>query len=286
MCANKKFAPTLRITAMAANDDTKPRSILDALEAGEKADGGGGGAGYVGKVLTEIGWKVFVQGLSNEESFFPYDPFSDASRAEALADAKRAVPAGGKRPNSAIQFTLFKGSVKNRDVSGWKGDRVFVTPQWTESYKQIIKPAIVALAAQGVDYQFGQEYWMRLGFKAEPTGRVRKNIKYTENGTEPENVAELIAFPSQIFATEEEAEAAAGQDPATEFSNGNSNIAEDPLTTMETDAEFLAALKAVAKKPKSQHDKLLLQLAGEYVANDDEYNQSVLPRLRTLAGIG
>lgn len=273
-------------TATKTKEVEKKRSLLDALEAGEKADGGGGG-GIIGKVLPEIGWKIFVQGLSNAESFFAFDPFDEDSKEEAKQSAKQSLPAGStSRVQTAVQFTVFKNSVKGREVT-WQGDRVFTTPQWTEAYKQVIKPAIHVLAEAGQEFSFGEECWMRLGFKADPSGKMKANYKFDANqpvsAANPETVTDLVAYPAQIFADEAEAEAGT---PATEFSNGNGNG--DYLAAVQGDKElfgdFTKALKTAAKgKVGKLQEKALLAVAKEYVSPDDEYNTSILDELKTLA---
>lgn len=262
--------------------DTKPKgNLLDALEESENI--GGGGQGYIGKVIAETGWKIFVSGLSNAESFFPYDPFDKDTRDAAFAEAKQALPMGSTaRPNTAFQLTMFKNSVLNKDTSAWKEDRVWVIPMWTESYKKVVKPAIAALIENGTPFDMGEEVWMRVSFKADPTGRTKKNYKWTEGSTEPEQVVELIAYPAEIYASKQAAEDASGDAPATSFSANGSQS--DALEQMKNDPEFLDALRAAVKgKPKAKHADLVIPVIKEYLSEDTDYIATILPVVVALA---
>lgn len=263
-----------------------PNNILDILDQAEKDAGSGGAGGDIGVVLTQIGWKVFVAGLSNEESFFPYDTSDDESRKAALAEAKTVVPAGGRDPRPAIQFTMFKNSVLNREVT-WQGDRIYTIPTWTDNYKKIIKPAVASLIEQGQELRIGEEQWMRLSFKpdvgsANSPPRTKKNYKFDPNqpvsDSNPEFVPELIAYPAQIFKDKAEAEAAVGQQ---QVPDATSDI--DPFDAIKADPDFINDVKAALKKPAKQQEAALLKVAQDYVSTDDTYNRGILDQMRALA---
>lgn len=284
---NKIEMPTASKT-----DEAKRKSLLDALEENESENqGGSGAADIIGKVLPEMVWKAFTKGLSNADSAFSFDPNDDESKQEAKQSAQERCEEG-KRPSTAIQFTIFKSSVKGRDVSQWQGDRVFTYPQWKSDkekgrltvYSEVIKPAIVKLAANGKTFDFGEETWMRFSVVPDPTGRMKDNYKFDatlpESETNPRQVRDFVYYPSDIFESEEEAELAASN------GNGTSNAEEavDAFDMMKDDADFIAKVKASAKgKLAKKLDEAMRAIAGEYLYDDAEKIEAVLPKLKELA---
>jgi len=165
---------------------------LDQLERMEK-----GGGGIISRIEFAIGYKVFISGMNNEESFLPFT--DDASRKEALEICKGflATHQATSRPQSSIQFRVFKDDVKGREVA-WMGDRYFVTPIWTDAYKKIVRPAIEKLSLRAP-----QTFWGRITFAEDPSGRMREN----QDG---EMVPDLVAYPAEVYPGEAAASEAAG----------------------------------------------------------------------------
>jgi hypothetical protein len=150
-----------------------------------------GGGGWICRVNIQLGYKVFARGYSNEESFFPADMNIEGSTEQAKAKAKAFVdkvnaelPAGEnkvKNPTNAIWLEIEKDSVYNKDVSTWEGNRIFVTPVWTDAYNKVILPALKESGA-GLGWQ-----WARVSFATDPYKATRMN----QNG---EEVANLVAY--------------------------------------------------------------------------------------------
>lgn len=175
------------------------KSQLDALDEQAEKEGGSGG-GFIAQFRFEAGYKAFVPGLGNRESFFAYTPGNEAEQAAAKAACQKCYNEHGvtdKGPQASAQLVVFKASVKGKEVK-WKDDRYFILPIWTDAYKKVLRPALQACGINAVG-----EYWGRISFKADPSGRKKKN---KESG---ELEVELIAFPAELFKTEAEAIAAA-----------------------------------------------------------------------------
>jgi len=171
--------------------------FLDILEQYQREQEGGGG--IIGLANFHLGFKAFLPGYSNEDSWFPFDVYAAGGREEAKVKCQVAINESGmtdKRPQLSYGFILYKDSVKGRDVT-WKDDRYFTYPMWTDAARQIIKAQIATLhIAQG-------EFWGRWAWQEDPSGRTEVD----QNG----NVrTALIAYPAEVYPTEAEAEAAAG----------------------------------------------------------------------------
>jgi len=173
-------------------------SLFDQLDQLEKENGGGGG--YVGKINFQIGYKVFISGMSNEDSFFPFNPADDANKADALAKANSVVSAAGsdKKPNNSVQFRLYKDTILGRDVT-WEQDQFYVYPTWTDGWKDVVRPALKEAGVSKIG-----EFWGRITFTEDPSGRTR-----LDNVTGEEKPA-LIGYLIEVYPDEATASAAAG----------------------------------------------------------------------------
>lgn len=171
-------------------------SMWDVLDEYEKQESGGGG--LIGKVEFAVGYKCYVTGASNEESFFGFDPMDEKAKAKALAAAKsfNEEHGGGSRPQVVVQFRMFRDDVIGREV-GWKGDRFFAHPIWTPAYKEVVK-----LALQKAGVTKTGVYWARIGFVDDPSGR--QDVKQDGN-LGPAQVEHIV----EVFKSKSDAEKAA-----------------------------------------------------------------------------
>lgn len=160
------------------------------------------GGGFVGLVNCSNGYKVFVAGLSNEETWFTYG-MGQASQKEALGKARALVTEhsvldkNGRpaRPQACIGFHVPLASLK-AGGENWQQDQYFITPMWQDSFKEVIKPAMEELdIIPGYDEQF----WARFTWTPEPGGRTRLNQN-------DEEVAVLVAYPVAVYENEAAAE--------------------------------------------------------------------------------
>lgn len=159
-------------------------------------EGEGGGNGWISKAEIVFGYKVFVSGRTNEETFFKFDVAVPASREaarKAAADFARAV--GAKQPTAAIAVILPKDKTYLYDTTRWQGDRWFVLPTYTKGYEEILKPSL-----KGADAQLGVQ-WVRIGFKADPYKPTRKSIDQLTG--EEKEVSNLVPYVVEKFESEE-----------------------------------------------------------------------------------
>lgn len=175
-------------------------SYIDALEQdAAKASGGGG---IIAQCELMRGFKVFVSGLGNRESFFYYAAGDEAGRKAAQAKAKEHG-----QPQDTLQLIVYKASVKGREVT-WKDDRFFTYPLWTDGFKKVMLPSIKEHKPP-----IAQKFWGKVSFVADPSGRQKAD----QSG---EMKPELVAFIAQVYKDEAEATADAGNQ-VTGGSNGS-----------------------------------------------------------------
>ena len=201
--------------------------IDQAEHDAQKASGGGG---IVAQCEINRGYKVFVAGLGNRESFFAFDPTNESSKKAALGKAQSS---GGK-PQDAIELVVYKTSVKGREVT-WKDDRFFTYPLWTDAFKTVFLPAVKEHKPP-----LSKKFWGKVSFAPDPSGRKKKE----PNPTTGELENELVAFVSQVYASEAEASA----DASTASTNGNGQAeVNDPMVPADySKADWLSMKQDVA----------------------------------------
>ena len=265
-------------------------SLLDSLNKTEKLDSGGG---YTGRVRLDVGYKIFIKGLDNKESFVPFDP-EDADAQKKALIAARAISTEHdptRKPKPSVQITIYRDDVIGRDVT-WQDDRIFTYPTYTDGYKQVIKPALEGLAEQNKPIpSLGVDFWGRVSFIADPGGRTKKD----QNG---EEVPELIAYIADVFPSKNAALAfAVGAGSEEGGKTTQAPGSDDPFTQMKDDADFLATLKtsvADLQKPlkgtfgakqEVQQNEAIKKIAAEWISDDAAYVDVHLEDLRKLAGL-
>lgn len=242
-------------------------TLFDDLDKqGEQESKGDGGGGVICQFRFEAGYKVFAKGLGNRESFFPYTPGNETSQKAALAKAKETGEKYGvtKSPSTAAQLVLRKNSVKGKEVT-WKDDRFFTYPVWTESYKQILKPALVAAGVNAIG-----DYWGRISFKADPSGRKYKG----QDGKEHD---ELVAYVAEIYKTEQDAIKAASKDAPAGAGNGNGHTLSIPpgytADTWAKQADDIRKMRLAYIQKGAQGDEATKRAAEDYGATPDQVVQ-------------
>lgn len=231
-------------------------NVLDKLD--EQAAKENAGGGIIAQVRFEAGYKLFVGGLGNRESFFPYTPGNDADAVAALAKAKGVAEkhAYTKSPQTSAQIVIYKNSVKGREVT-WKDDRYFTYPVWTDAYKKALKPS---LAKAGIA-AFG-EYWVRVEFVPDPSGRKKKD----QNGVE---VVDQVAIIAERYADEAAATKAAQKAKAE--AGGNVSVPDGYTSaTWAKQKDDIAALRLSYIKAGQDAHAATEKAAGDYGATAEQ----------------
>jgi len=246
-----------------------------------------GGGGYVCMFVIEAGYKIFVKGLSNDDSFFPFDPGDEEARAEALENARGQLDLSGNptdakgralRPQKSVQLTIYRDHVYNREV-GWQGDRQFVYPTWSDSYTQVLEPSIDKQVEQDLIPDYGVDLYGRISFAKDPSGRQRENDK-------GEMVDELVPFIAEIYASEEEARTHAQDVNGAELTPVADGFTSSLDLYRANDAQYqkLIALAKTAIKGKvgPKRDDALIAFARENLVEDEELARAHVAELREL----
>lgn len=229
-------------------------------ELDKQAEKEGTGGGIIGQFRFEAGYKVFAKGLGNLESFFAYVPGDEKSQAGALAKAKEVATKYGvtSAPQTAAQLVVFKNSVKGKDVT-WKDDRFFTYPVWTDAYKKGLKPKLQELK---IDH-FG-DYWGKIGFIPDPSGRKRKN----QNG---EDVVDLIAIPVELYSDEQAAIKASHKDALAAGAGAAPSIPQGyTADTWAKQKDDIGKLRLVYIQKGLGGDEALNKVAADYGATAEQ----------------
>lgn len=242
-------------------------SLYDELtKAAEKESTGGG---IVAKCNVATGYKAFVKGLGNHDSFFPCDYSNEDSKKKAQAAAK-AKCTNGERASLSIQIQVYKDFVKGRDVT-WQDDRFFCYPLWTNAAKKIVIPS---LKTAGVD-TLG-EMWLRIGFADDPDGRTRKNQN-------EEEVIDKIAFIAEKFASEQAALAAvAGGDVQAENAKVTKSNGAVPLAYQDQPDAWHTFVAQVKEATKGMPMPKLKAYVEKNYANEAEVGATTAELLAAL----
>lgn len=237
------------------------------------------GGGFIGLFKIEAGYKIFVQGLTNEESFAAFDPGDDEAREAALEAMREQLHLSGDptdtkgrklRPQKSVQLVLYRDSIKNREVT-WQQDREWTFPTWTDSYAKVLHVSIMKFVESGQLADYGVDTWGRISFAKDPTGRQKKN----EQTGEMQDV--LVPVIAEIYASEEEAEAAVGSEVIAQNPNGAEPTLDSFATAVaqyKKDNEFeklVGDMKATAQriKIKAKRDAALVDFALQNITDNE-----------------
>lgn len=196
----------------------------DEYEGAAKEESGGGG-GIIGQATIETGFKVYVAGVTQEESWFPADARNKAARAKAKADSKKFGDEHGAARDAqwGIQIRVAKdGAFSGGQAATWKNDRFFNTDAWTSACKEVVIPALkqheLALPFTG---------WVRIGFKADPYKEAQGEAGKTDSDQDGNPRFPLVAYVSDVFPSREAALEAVGT-PADDGIPGIDDVNEYP----------------------------------------------------------
>ena len=161
----------------------------------------GGGGGIVTKALIETGYKVYVSGLDQADTFFPAAPGDDAARKAAKSKAQ----ALGKA-NWGIQIKAYRDTAVVRGrAATWQADRHFNTDSWTSAAKEVVVPS---LRQAGIVLPW--EGWCRIGFQPDPFKLEKGEVGMTDQDQDGNPRYPQVAYITEVFADEAAARAAVG----------------------------------------------------------------------------
>jgi len=185
-------------------------SYWDEFDKADKEESGGSG-GIVGNLTIEPGYKVYASGASNAESFFPVAALGKNERTAAKRKAEAyAQEMGANGAKWAVQIRVAKeGGFSGGKAATWNEDRFFVTDTWTDAFKKVVRPALVAL---GMDLPF--KGWGRVGFKNDPFREAQGEAGKTDEDADGNPRFPLVAYPTELFASQAEALTAVGDTDA------------------------------------------------------------------------
>ncbi len=188
------------------SEDNSVTSFWDSPSVASVEAESSGGNGWISHVKIAFGYKVFVGGASNEESFFEFDVSNPKSRDDARKDASAFAKSHMAKGNPAasVAVILRKDETYLYDTSRWKGDRWWVLPTYTESWEKVLKPS---LRETGI--QLGDS-WARVGLKPDPFKPLRKSIDQLTG--EEKEVANLVPYIMEVFKDKDDAVLAASKE--------------------------------------------------------------------------
>lgn len=179
--------------------------FLDALE--ELEEYGRGGGGLFGRFMFQVAFFIYSGDVDADEKLYPFVVTDQDDREKARESALDTLGENNIEASSSIGphisyvITFYKDGAKGKTgerAANWQGDRVFAVPIWSPAAKEVIKPALRELGiAPG-------EYWGRITFKPDPSGRTDTDLEGKERPA-------LVAYPAEVFASEADAEEAAGK---------------------------------------------------------------------------
>lgn len=192
------------------SEDSSVTSFWDSPNVASVEAESSGGNGWISHVKIAFGYKVFVSGASNEESFFEFDVSNPKSRDDARKDASAFAKSHMAKGNPAasIAVILRKDETYLYDTSRWKGDRWWVLPTYTESWEKVLKPS---LRETGI--QLGDS-WARVGLKPDPFKPLRKSIDQLTG--EEKEVANLVPYIMEVFKDKDDAVLAASKETSVD----------------------------------------------------------------------
>lgn len=177
----------------------------------------------IGKMIFTMGWKVYAQGKSNEESFFPYARTAEKKAAQAKAAAFQAEAGASNAPDKCYAFIVPKDTV----IAGgdnWNVDQYFLRAVWQEQLldggtpDEIDDRIVFNSVKAHVDekrIKIGSPFYGALRFVPSPfhyrqgeAGKTR-DVRLADGTTEKR--WPTIAVLDVVYATEEEAKGAAAQ---------------------------------------------------------------------------
>lgn len=183
-------------------------SYWDSYEKAAQEESGGGG--IVANVRVDIGYKVYVAGVDQADTFFgvanPQE--RDAAKAEAQAFGREnGAPRG---PQWGIQLRAYREDALSRGQPvTWKADRFFNADAWTSACKEVVVDSL-----KENDIAPPWEGWARIGFKPDPYKVAQGEAGMTDEDQEGNPRYPQVAYIVETFANQEAAYGGVETSPA------------------------------------------------------------------------
>lgn len=194
------------------SDQTESKFVPDAFWQEILDSGEGGGGGIVSNVKIETGFKIYVGGLTNEQTWFPAPGGKkNPAHIAALNTARIASKKNGisKSPSWAVSIICpLKQSFSKGKPATWKGDRFFVVDTFTSAAQEVVVPS---LQENGIHTPWSG--WARISFREDPFGTKEK-------GQDGEERTKLIAYVAEVYPDEAAAMAAVRMQAGEETDEG------------------------------------------------------------------
>lgn len=182
-------------------------TLDDFLKTTKKEEGVGGGNGFIAQIKVEFGYKLYIQGMTNEDSWLPYQAGNEKSKNDAHEAAVANYVATGlseddakkKLRQSSIAIVIKNGTVLNRKTT-WQGDQYYVYAIWTKGYQEIVEPSLSGKITS--TDQLGKWLWGWIKFLPDPSGRTRTYTTKNPDGSEKsEERINMVAYIEEVFPT-------------------------------------------------------------------------------------
>jgi len=185
----------------------------DEYEKASQEEGGGGG--IIARICAETGYKAYVSGYPQEDTFFPADATDRSAREAAKAKGLMLAKEAGvfdertgkpQAPRWGIQIRVFReGALSRGQPVTWSGDRFFNTDSWTDACKTVVVPSL-----KSNNLTLPWEGWARIGFKPDPYRVAQGEAGMVDTDQSGNRRYPQVAYIVEVFASEEEAKASAG----------------------------------------------------------------------------
>jgi hypothetical protein len=216
--------------------------------------------GTIGEIEISFGWKLYVAGTAQEETFFPCVPTDKASLAMAKGLANKYIVDHGLenvRPTYVFCIRIFKDTVMNKDVSTWKGDQFRFIATFDPDYLGTITQKLREFNVKRVGRFWAQVSWGQATPNPKKKPRFVQKLDADKNPIIDEQTGEavmeeapnLFAYVSKIYPNKEEAQKDAGGDTTStspKQEGGNGSLPEG----YDEDAWTMVATEIKAEKEK------------------------------------
>jgi len=218
----------------------------------------GGGGGIICNATIETGFRVFVTGMEQGQTWFPYSILDRQSRDAAFAKAKALGDPFGLKPSAGVQIHVpVETAVVRGQPATWKGDRYFFTASWTDAAKQVVVPSLQKLGIQALPWSG----WCAIGFADDPYKASLGAAGMTDSDQEGNPRFPQVAYVTTIYKNQQEAAAAASASggetavaapaaPAPVAATGNVSVPENwDLATWQSCWPAIREAKAKGQEP-------------------------------------